>query len=147
MIAAILDLHGGAGAALDAVDQMQGGFTRRHDVIDDDLLLRGDAENITRKVLALKGRARISPGRDLEFLGIADHAIDFRHGGEGRGLGLRRAAGDHDARLRPFAAKPADGLARLPHRFRRHRAGIYHHRVVETGFAGLAPHDFGFMRY
>ena len=76
-----------------------------------------------------------APGPGVEFFLVADDAIDFRHGGEMSRLGLRRAAGDDDARVRPLALDAADGLARLPHRFRGHRAGIDDHRVVEAGCA------------
>ena len=31
----------------------------------------------------------------------------------------------------PLALEPADGLARLPHRFRRHRAGVDDDRIVD----------------
>ena len=65
----------------------------------------------------------------IELLLVAEHAIDFGHGGERVRLGLRRAAGDDDARLRLLAAELADRLARLPHRFGGDRAGVDHDRV------------------
>ncbi len=129
MIAAILDLHGRARVAFDAIDQMQRGFACRHDVVDDDLFFRADAE------MPPSNARRVSAQADIELLGIADHAIDFRHGRECRGLGLRRAAGDDDARLRILAAQFADRLPRLTHGFRRHRAGVDHHRVRQAGLA------------
>ena len=60
----------------------------------------------------------------LSFSIVAEHAVDFRHVGEGLRLGLRRAAGHDDVRIRALAPEPADSLARLPHRFGRHRAGV-----------------------
>ena len=76
----------------------------------------------------------IAVGDEL-FL-VAQHRIHFRHGGIGLGLDLRRAARDQDGAAGIFALQPADRLARLAHRFGRHRAGIDHHRVAQLRLAG-----------
>ena len=125
MVAAVLHLHQGAGAPLEAVDQMRRRLAHAHDVVDDDLLRRRYAE-IGR---ALKRAACIGPGLRAHLLGVAEHAVDLRHGGEAFGLDLRGAAGDDDSRIRPLAPGSADRLPRLAHRFGGHRAGIDHDRV------------------
>ena len=85
-------------------------------------------------------RRVVGPGARIEFLLVAEHAIDLGHRREQLRLDLRRAAGDDDARVRPFALEAADALPRLAHGFRRHRAGVHHHRVVEAGRAARADH-------
>ena len=118
MIAAVLHLDKGAGAAGETFDQMRGGFFDRHDVVDDRL----------RCIAKVKRGARVLPHRRVEFLAIAENAIGHRD--KSLRLGLRSAAGDDDLGLRPVAAERADGLPRLADRFRRHRAGIDHHRIA-----------------
>ena len=137
MIAAVLNLHIGARAAFHPVDEMQSRFLHRHDVVDDDLFLGGEAERGSIEI-----GTRICPGRRAELFQIAEHAIDFRHGREALRLRLRRAAGHHDARLRPLAADFADGLARLAHRFAGDGASIDHDSIGKTGRLGLAADDF-----
>src|SRR5690606_24134853 len=64
-------------------------------------------------------------------------------------LGLRRAAGDNDARVRVLAARLADRLPRLANRLGGHRAGVDDDSAalegVETGGARLAPDHLGFV--
>ena len=55
-------------------------------------------------------------GLGFELLLIADDVIDLGHGGEARGIDLRRAAGDDDLGVGPLAARLADRLPRLAHR-------------------------------
>ena len=87
--------------------------------------------------------ARVSaPRRGAELFGIAENAIGLRHGGKGLRLGLRRAAGDDDLRLRPVAAQRPDGLPRLAHRLRGDGAGIDHHRIGQSGAFRFAADDF-----
>ena len=119
MVAAVLHLQEGARMALDNVHRVPCVPFHRHDVADGD----------TRAVVG----PRICPCSRVELFLVADDAVDLRHGRERAWLGLRRAAGDHDARIGPLALDAPDGLARLPHRFGGNSAGIYHHRVVETG--------------
>jgi hypothetical protein len=90
VVAAVLDLHEGAGAALEAVHEMQRGLADLHDVVDAHLLGPRQAEI---------GR----PAFRRELLGIAEHAVHLRHGGEALGLDLRRAARDDDPHVRPLA--------------------------------------------
>ena len=85
----------------------------------------------------LPARRSHGPARGLQLLLVAEHAIDLGHVGEVCGVGLRRAAGDHDARVRPLAAELADGLARLAHRFAGHRAGVDDHRIGDAAAAAL----------
>ena len=109
MVAAVLHLHEGARAAVDAVDQMRRGVLHRHDVADGDFSPR---------------MVEAAPDCAIELFVVAEDAIDLGHVGEGLRLGLRRAAGDDDARSRLLAADLADGLARLAHGLGGHRAGV-----------------------
>ena len=105
MVAAILDLHIGAGLRAEALDQMTGGLLHRHDVVDLDPLGIAAAER--------------EEGRALRLLLIADDVIDLVHGGKARRIDLRGAAGDHDLGLRILAARPPNSLPRLAHAFLR----------------------------
>src|SRR5262245_50743776 len=134
MVAAILHLDDRARATLEAVDQLRRGLPRRHDVIDDDLLLGGDAE-IVRPKCAL----RVAPRGAFELLVIAEHAVDFAHVRKCCRLSLRRAARHHDAHIGPLARKLADRLPGLRHRFGSDRAGIDHNCVGEPCRLRLAP--------
>src|SRR6185312_4403240 len=96
---------------------------RRHDVGDGDFFVR-------------------LPVAGVELFLVADDAIHFRHGGESRGFRLCGTAGDDDARGRPLTLDVTDALARLAHRFRRHRTGVHHNRVAQTSGARLAPDHF-----
>src|SRR5215472_13982553 len=133
VVAAILHLHEGARAALEAVDEMRGRLPHCHDVINRDLFLGGDAEGCSRQNIAM-----LSPGLRADLLLVTQHQCDFRHVGEGFGFGLRRAARDHDGRVGMLALELADGLARLPHRLRRHRASIDDDGTGEPGPLRLA---------
>ena len=106
MIAAVLHLHIGAGARAEPVDQVAGGFTHRHDVIDHDALC-----------LSNQIRGQAGPCRGLHFFCIADHAGHFGHGGEGFWFGLCRTACHDNGRIRVVAAQAADFLTRLAHGF------------------------------
>ena len=90
--------------------------------------------------------ARIAPGLPMHLVVIADDAIDLGHIGEHRGLGLRRAAGDDDARLGPFALQPPDRLPRLRDGLVGDRAAVDDDGVGEPGPLGLAQNHFGFER-
>src|SRR3984893_2913663 len=133
VVAAILHLHESARAALEAVDEMRGRLPHGHDVIDSDLFLGGDAEGCPRQDIAM-----LPPRLHADLLLVAQHQCDLRHVREGFGFGLRRAARDHDGRVGMLALELADRLARLPHRLRRHRAGIDDDRIGEPGRLRLA---------
>src|SRR5262249_49169119 len=94
---------------------------------------------------AIEKGARVGPCVGAHLLVVADDAVDLGHAGEGRGLGLRRAAGHHDARIRALALGAADRLARLAHRFRRHRAGVHHHGAVEARALRIAADHLGLV--
>ena len=66
MIAAVLDLHIGAAARAEAVDQMAGGFGDRHDVVD-----------MTASVSPMKS-AQALPCIGCIFLGVADDTRRLR---------------------------------------------------------------------
>ena len=100
--------------ALEMIDRLPDVAFHRHDVAD-------------------RHAPVVGPGARIELLRVAEHAGDFGHRREQLRLDLRRAAGDDDARVRPFALEAADALPRLAHGFRRHRAGVDHHRIVEAG--------------
>ena len=84
MVAAVLHLDEGAGARAEAVDQRVRGLAHRHDVVD------GHARAV--------GETQAAENLRVHLLGVADDAIDLRHGGEAPGLDLRGAAGDDEAR-------------------------------------------------
>src|SRR6185312_7797697 len=110
----------------------------RHDVGDRDLLACFNAEtNVER-------RARSAPGFAAHLVVISDDAIDFGHFGEHVGLGLRRAAGDDDAHLRPLALQPADRLPRLRHGFVGDGTAIDDDGVGKSGALRLAGDHLGF---
>src|SRR5262249_32858368 len=80
----------------------------------------------------------LAPGLGAHLLLVAQHQCDLRHVREGFGFGLRRAARDHDERIGMLALELADRLARLPHRLRRHRAGIDDDGIGEPSRLRLA---------
>src|SRR5262249_15554516 len=71
-------------------------------------------------------KTRCSPRAGGKFVVVADDAIDLRHLGKRRRIGLRRATGDDDARIRARARLCPDRLPGLAHRFGRNRAGGHH---------------------
>ena len=123
MIAAILHLHEGAGAALDRVDHMAGGLPHGENVVDARLLEIVDAE-------IRQGAIVVRPQLFL----IAKHEVDLAHFGEARRVGLGGAAGDDDPGIGVVAARLADRLARLPHCFAGDGAG-----VEDDGAAASVP--------
>ena len=96
VITPVLDLNEGPKAFGEAVDQMPGGGLHRHDVVHRDLGL----ELVPRRC---RQRSYCSPRSEQGLGVIADDAIDLGHLRECERLGLRRAAGHHDLRLRPLA--------------------------------------------
>ena len=136
MVAAVLHLHERARAALDAVDEVCGGFLHRHDVVDAAFLLGSEPERRSSKNIALLG-PELRP--DLAI--IAGYERDLGHVREGVRLGLGRAAGHHDLRIGALALEAADALPRLPHGFRRHRAGVDDDGIFHAGLrGGVADH-------
>ena len=131
MVAAVLDLHIGAGAIAEALDQMPRSLLDRHDVVDRHALGAVDAEP--------------GKGTRLELLLIADDVIDLVHRSEAGRIDLRGAAGDYDPGVRPLAARLTDRLPGLTHRLRRHRAGVDDHRVGQPRGARMRAHDFGLI--
>ena len=111
MIAPVLDLHVGARALAESVDQMRRDFAHLHDVRYGDAFL-GRREAFRAHLFA-----------------IANDAADFRHFGKALRIDLRRATGDDDLRVRTFAAGAADGLARLAHGFASYGACVDDHSV------------------
>ena len=126
MVAALLHLDEGARAILEA-NRCVGGkmlyrLGRRRDIAD---------------LHAFPGSR--APGRRLHLLDVADHLVDFGHGGEAAWIDLRRAAGDDDARAGTLAAQAADRLPRLALGFGGHRAGVDDHRVARARRCAHAP--------
>ena len=81
----------------------------------------------------------------VELAIIAEYDRDLRHIYEGLRLGLSRAAGHHDCATHAFAREPADRLARLPHGFRRDRAGVDDNRVFESRARGRVADHLRFI--
>ena len=121
MVAAILHLQKGARPSFEMIDHLGRGFAHAHDVVDPHPLGRILAE--------------IGVSRGSEFFLIAQHGIDFRHGGICVRLGLGGAAGDDDAGAWMLAPQLADRLARLAHGFGGHGAGVDHHGVLQLRLA------------
>ena len=126
MVAALLHLDEGAGAAFQTADQVTGGFLQGHDIGNDHRF------------------GIVGIGGGVELFQIADHPVDLGHGGEFIRLQLGGAAGDDDPGLRVVAPRLADGLAGLAFGFRRHCTGIDDHRVFEPGLGGALAHDLRF---
>ncbi len=76
----------------------------RHDIGDRDLLALADAK-WRRHVEQFAGR---TPRLAAHLVVIAEHAVDLGHASEHLRLRLRRAAGDDDPCIRPFALDAAD---------------------------------------
>ena len=95
---------------------------------------------------AIERRARVAPGFAAHLVVIADDAIDLGHFGKHFRLRLRRAAGDDDAQVRPFALQPPDRLPRLRHRLVGDRAAIDDDGIGKPGALRLAGDHFGFER-
>ncbi len=116
MIASGLDGEKRAGMILDALAQGLRPRARRHDVGNLDL---GRVQPAGFTLVPPR-----VPNSRISFLDIADHAENFRHGGELLGGDLGGAAGDDDFRARPLALDLADRLTGLARRLRRHRASV-----------------------
>jgi hypothetical protein len=130
VVAAVLDLHKGAGAAFETVDQMAGGFTHRHDVGHLYPFRRGG------------GVCQLRPCVALAFLAVADDPIDLVHRGKHCRFDLGGAAGDHDGRLWPFALETADGLPGLSCGLGCDGTGVENHQILMPGFQRLLAHGF-----
>ena len=135
VVAAVLDLDIRPRAAHQPVDEVPGGLRHAHDVVD------AHPFEFVRAEPLLKRPVR----RRVQLFRIADDVVDLRHPGEGLGLDLRRAPRHDDARAGIVAPHPADCLPRLAHGLRRHRAGIDHDRVLETGRVEVLTHDLRFI--
>ena len=108
MVASVLHLDEGARMLVEAFDHEMRGLARRHDVADDGLVARRDAERARH--------GRIGPCLGAHLLDIADHAIDLVHGAEALRLDLSGAARDDNGCVWLFAPDAADRLARLARR-------------------------------
>ncbi len=116
--------------AIEMIHHLGGGFAHAHDVVDADFLRAVEPET--------------GIGAGGQFFRIAQHRVHFRHAGIGLWFGLSGAAGDDDAPGRIFLLQPAYRLARLAHRFRRHRAGVDHHGVAQLRLARALLDGFAF---
>ena len=128
VIATILDLDEGPHPPVESVNKVCGRLPCGHDVV-----------HLHRRMIQI-GETRL-----LEFLGVAQHDIDFRHVGIGRGVDLGGTAGHDDPRIGILAPGPADGLAGLALRLGCDGAGVDDHGVGQPGFVGMLSHDLGFI--
>ncbi len=124
MVAALLHLHEGAGAAGEFGDQVGGGFAGLHDVADG------------------AGGAGY-PGFREQFLGVADDAGDAGQGGPAGGGDLRGTAGYDDFGAGVFALGAADGLAGLALGLGSDGAGVDYHGVGQM--RGVGAHDLALV--
>ena len=81
----------------------------------------------------------------LQFVGVAQNLVDFRHPRKRFRISLHGAAGHDDSRIRIVLAGPADRLARLSYGFTCNGARIDDDRIVETGLKRLGAHDLGLI--
>ena len=127
VVAALLHLHEGARAAGELGDQMRRGLARGHDV-------------------GHRGPGAGQPAFRLQLVVVAQHPIDVRQRGPGRGVDLRGAAGDDDARVGAVRGRAADRLARLALRLGGHGAGVDDDGVWSASVARrTAAHDLAFI--
>src|SRR4051812_11266761 len=119
---------------------MQRGLAHRHDVIDAGFFFLFEPERCAIEPVSLFGP---EPGAHLLF--VAENKRDLGHLCEGFRLGLCRAAGDDDRRVRALACEPADRLARLAHRLGGHRAAIDDDCVFDAGRRGVAADHLGLV--
>ena len=123
VVAAVLDLDIGPGLSVEAANQMARRFAHGHDVVD-----------LHRRI------ARRQEGGGVQFLDIADDAVDLRHRRPGAGVDLRRAAGHDDPCIRPLPPYPAHRLSCLPFGLCGHCAGVDDDGIAEaSGMAGDHP--------
>ena len=108
---------------LDALAQNRWSGLRRHDV--------GDLHARRRQRAQLAGSAFSALPITRKTSGMAAKSI---------GIDLGRAAGDDDLGTGPLALDAANGLPRLPHRFRRHRAGVDDDEIASPVRQGGAAH-------
>ena len=113
MIAAVLDLHEGAGAALDGVDHVAGGFAHGENVVDARFLQIVDAEIRKRPVIVRLSFSSLPSTRSTSAI-------------PAKPAGSVWAAQPVTTILRfgVLAARLADRLPGLAHRFGGHRAGV-----------------------
>ena len=130
VVAAVLHLHEGAGAALDAVD---------------------------RDAARSRVTAMMSSTRDLRVASsaaqVAARRASPRCRARGRPPAWRRSAAGSVCAAQPVTTmrasgrsrrEPADRLARLPHRFAGDRAGVDDDGIGDAGGRGLAADHLGF---
>src|SRR6185437_3076079 len=79
VVAALLHLHDGAGAAVEPFDRRRRGLARRENIAGRDAV------------------AEIAIGFGAHLLVIAEHGVDFLHRREGRRVELRGAGGEWSA--------------------------------------------------
>ncbi len=124
MVAALLDLHKGAGAAGELGDQVGGGLARLHDVDTAD------------------GAPAVQVPAS-SFSALPTHARHAGQRGPGVGRDLRGATGDDDGGGRAFALGAADGLAGLALGLGGDRAGVDDHGVGQV--RGVAADDLALV--
>src|SRR5690606_7644456 len=137
-IAAILHLYERPRPSLDGIHHVGCGLAYRENVIDPGLLEIVHPEIRQCPVVV-----------PLQLFLVSKNEIHLFHGDEGCRVGLCRAAGDDDARMRVLASRLADGLLRLPHGLARDGAGVEDDCAMfqraEAGRIRLALHDFGLI--
>ena len=129
MIAALLHLDKSAGAAIEALNQVLGGFAYGHNIASQD----------RHSILGHEALA-------LHFVFVTDHACHFRHGGVGFGFQLRRASCGNNCRGGVVALEAADGLLALTFGFFGDSAGVDDDGVGQAHGGGVLAHHFRFVR-
>ncbi len=116
------------------LDQMRRGFLDRHDVVDDRL----------RRIVEIESGARRAQPAPLSFSALPSTRSASAMATKVCGSVCAAQPVTTIFACGPLAAQRPDGLARLTHRLRRHRAGIDHDGVGEAGALRLAADHFRF---
>ena len=100
MVAAVLHLHEGAARPFAMPVDRECAAVSVTAMMSLTTTFSSAADPMRRETIALL----VARPAALSLLLIAEHQCDLGHVGEGLGLGLRRAARDHDARMRAARA-------------------------------------------
>ena len=139
MVAAILNLQKGPCSRLRflrrvlATEELRRTIPHGHYVIDTNALAR-----LTKMLWRKRTRQHL--------VVVAQHLIDFRHGGEGLRVNLRRAACHNHRRTGPLAPRLSNPTTTFRHRLIRHRAGVDDHRICQPIIARKRRHSVAFRR-
>ncbi len=82
------------------------------------------------------------PGLCDQFFLIAQNTVHLSQAGPAVRVNLDRTTGGDNSRIGMFTPDSANFLTGLFFCFCRHRAGVHHHHIIETGSLSLIAHNF-----